>query len=131
MQYPQTRYLDSLAVGITDVQLSLQCGLVPPTRTQGILTIGQLQSNTEDILYDGVSGNTVTIVLRGLSQTALTPTTVLANQLNHQANESLEITTHHNYDTDLLRKTEDDTVTGTITFTVNLGSYCSVINLNL
>jgi len=117
MQYPQTRYQDSLAVGINDTQLTLTCALTPPTRTQGILTIGRLQANTEDVFYTSIAGNTITISLRGLSQTALTPTSILANQKNHSANESLEITTHHNYDTDLLRKTEDDTLSGNITFT--------------
>lgn len=116
MQYPQTRYQDTISPGINNSQLSLATGLTPPTRTQGILTIGRLQSNTEDVLYNGVSGNTVTITLRGLSQTALTPTTVAGNQKVHNTGESLEITTHHNYDTDLLRKTENDTVTGLVLF---------------
>lgn len=116
MQYPQTRYQDTLATGINNSQLTLAAELTPPTRTQGILTIGRLQANTEDVLFTSVSGNTVTISLRGLSQTALTPTTVAGNQLVHNQGESLEITTHHNYDTDLLRKTENDTVTGLVTF---------------
>jgi len=117
MQYPQTRYSDTLATGISDSALSLTAGTTPPTRTQGILTIGRQQSNTEDVFYTGVAGNVVTISLRGLSQTALTPTTVLANKKVHNANESLEMTTHHNYDTNLLRKDEDDTVSGIISFT--------------
>lgn len=119
MQYPQTRYQDTLAVGITNAQLSCAANVTPPTRTQGILTIGRLQSNTEDVYFTNVVGNNITIGLRGLSQTALTPTTVGGNQLVHNQGESLEITTHHNYDTDLLRKDENDTVTGEITFTVN------------
>ena len=116
MQYPQTRYQDTISPGINSSQLTLTVGLTPPTRTQGILTIGRLQTNTEDVLYNGIAGNVVTITLRGLSQTALTPTTVGANQKVHNTNESLEITTHHNYDTDLLRKTENDTVTGLVLF---------------
>ncbi len=118
MQYPQTRYVDTINPGITDTALLLTCGTTPPTRTQGILTIGRVQSNTEDVYFTNVAGNNVTIGLRGLSQTALTLTSVVGNQKIHQANESLEMTTHHNYDTDLLRKSEDDTVAGNITFTL-------------
>lgn len=116
MQYPQTRYTDTLLAGITSGALAMTVASVAPTRTEGILTLGRSQSNTEDVYYNGVAGTVVTINLRGLSQTALTPTTVLANQKVHNANESVEMTTHHNYDTDLLRKSEADTVTGAITF---------------
>lgn len=116
MQYPQTRYQDSLAVGINNSQLNCAANVTPPTRTQGILTLGRLQSNTEDILFTNVVGNNITISLRGLSQTALTPTTVGGNQLVHNIGESIEITTHHNYDTDLVRKDETDTITGALTF---------------
>lgn len=116
MQYPQTRYQDSLAVGISDVALTLDAASVPPTRTQGILTIGRVQSNTEDVYYTNVAGNTVTISLRGLSQTALTLTEVSGNKKVHNASESLEITTHHNYDTNKARKDEDETISGNWTF---------------
>jgi len=120
MQYPETRYEDSLAAGISSDALSMTADTSPPTRTQGIITIGRLAAgggpNVEDVYYNGVAGNVITIGLRGLSQTALTVTSVLGNQKVHNADESLEITTHHNYATDLLRKSEDDTVTGQITF---------------
>lgn len=122
MQYPQTRYQDSLSTGMSNAQLTCTCALTPPTRTQGILTVGRLQGNTEDMMFTNVVGNVITIPLRGLSQTALTPTTVSGNQLVHNAGESLEITTHHNYDTDLLRKDENDNVTGSITFVNGLNT---------
>lgn len=120
MQYPETRYEDSLSAGISSTALSMTADTSAPTRTQGIITIGRLSSgggpNTEDVYYTGVAGNVITIGLRGLSQTALTMTSVLGNQKVHNADESLEITTHHNYITDLLRKSENDTITGQITF---------------
>lgn len=122
MQYPQTRYQDTINPGISDTQTNLMAGVTPPTRTQGILTIGRLQANTEDVYFTGVAGNVVTLGIRGLSQTALTLTNVVGNQKIHAANESLEITNHHNYDTDLLRKSEDDTVTGNITFTQSVAT---------
>jgi len=112
MQYPQTRYKDSLSVGISGSALSMTAASVPPTRTQGILTIGKDQSNTEDVYYTNVAGNVITISLRGLSQTALTLTNIAGNQKVHNANESLEMTTHHNYDTDKPRIDENDTITG-------------------
>jgi hypothetical protein len=117
MQYPQTRYLDSLDVGINASVLSLTVASVPPTRTQGILTLGRQQSNTEDVFYTSVAGNTVTISLRGLSQTALTLTSVAGNQKVHNANESVEMTTHHNYDTNKVRIDEAETISGVKTFT--------------
>jgi len=117
MQYSQTRYEDSLSLGIGDTDLSLQCFLVPPTRTQGILTIGRLQGNTEDVYYTNVVANTVTIALRGLSTTALTPTQVIINRKVHNANESLEITTHHLYDANKTRVNENETVSGNWEFT--------------
>ena len=123
MQYPQTRYSDTLLSGITSGALAMTVASVAPTRTEGILTLGRSQSNTEDVYYNGVAGTVVTINLRGLSQTALTPTTVLANQKVHNANESVEMTTHHNYDTDLLRKSEADTVAGAITFSANANTF--------
>lgn len=128
MQYSQTRYRDSLQTGINDTDLSLICASVTPTRTGGILTIGRVQANTEDVLYDGIAGNSVIILLRGLSQTALTPTTVVGNRKVHVASESLEITTHHLYDADKLRKSENDTVTGTITFSGNNNSFTGTGN---
>lgn len=117
MQYSQTRYEDSLSLGIGDTDLSLTCFLVPPTRTQGILTIGRLQGNTEDVYYTNVVANTVTIALRGLSTTALTPTQVIINRKVHNANESLEITTHHLYDANKTRVDENETVSGDWEFT--------------
>jgi len=116
MQYPQTRYQDSLDAGITDSALSLTVDTTPPTRTQGILTIGRLTSNTEDVYYTNVVGQVVTINLRGLSQTALTLTEVAGNKKVHAAGESLEITTHHNYDTNKARKDEDETISGNWVF---------------
>jgi len=117
MQHSQTRYEDTIPLGIGDTDLSLVATLVPPTRTQGILTIGRLQGNTEDVYYTNVVGNTVTISLRGLSETALTPTQVVGNRKVHNANESLEITTHHLYDTNKARKDENDTISGDWEFT--------------
>ena len=112
MQYPQTRYQDTIATAITDSALSLTAGTTAPTRTEGILTIGRLTSNTEDVYYNAVAGQVVTISLRGLSQTALTLTEVAGNKKAHSAAESLEITTHHNYDTNKARKDETETISG-------------------
>lgn len=121
MQYPETRYRDALNAGISGSALSLDVQTTPPTRTQGVMTIGRLAvgggPNVEDVYYTSVAGNTVTIGIRGLSTTALTPTNIPGNQKVHQASESLEITTHHNYITNLLRKDENDTVSGNISFT--------------
>lgn len=121
MQYPQTRYQDTLGAGISSVDLACTANLLAPTRTEGILTIGRLAvgggPNVEDVYFTNVVGNIITIGIRGLSQTALTLTNVPGNQKVHAQSESLEITTHHNYITGLLRKDTDDSVTGTITFT--------------
>jgi microcystin-dependent protein len=84
------------------------------------LTIGRSQSNTEDVYYTNVAGNTVTISLRGLSQTALTLTTVAGNRKVHNANESLEMTTHHGYDLDKARLSEDNTYTGKNYFSIGI-----------
>lgn len=128
MQYPQTRYLDSLSVGINSSALSLAVASIPPTRTQGILTLGRQQSNTEDVYYTAVGGNTVTISLRGLSTTALTLTSVAGNQKTHNANESVEITTHHNYDTNKVRLDENETISGIKTFSGNGNSFTGTGN---
>ena len=116
MQYPQTRYSDTLASGITATALSLTVAGTAPTRTEGVLTLGRIQSNTEDVHFTAVAGSVVTIDLRGLSQTALTLTEVAGNRKVHNANESVEITTHHNYDTNNARKDEVETISGAWTF---------------
>lgn len=119
MQYSQTRYSDTLSTGISNSALSLTVASTPPTRTQGILTLGRQQSNTEDVYYTSVAGNVVTIALRGLSQTALTLTTVAGNQKVHNANESVEMTTHHAYDVNKVRIDENETISGVKTFSGN------------
>lgn len=116
MQHSQTRYSDTLDTGISSSATSFDVAGTPPTRTEGVITIGRVQGNAEDILFDGVSGNTVTISIRGLSSTALTPTEVVGNKLAHNANESVEITTHHLYDANKVRKDENETITGENTF---------------
>lgn len=116
MQHPQSRYQDTISAGLSDSILAATASTVAPTRTQGILTIGRLQSNTEDVFFSGVSGNNITLTLRGLSQTALTPTEVSGNKKVHNANESLEITTHHLYDANKVRKDEDETLSGNNTY---------------
>lgn len=116
MQHPQSRYQDTISAGLSDSILAATASTVAPTRTQGILTIGRLQSNTEDVFFSGVSGNNITLTLRGLSQTALTPTEVSGNKKVHNANESLEITSHHLYDANKVRKDEDETLSGNNTY---------------
>lgn len=119
MQYSQTRYLDSISPGISDTALAMNAALVPPTRTQGVLTVGRVQSNTEDVYFTSVAGNVITIGLRGLSQTALTLTSVVGNQKVHANNESLEMTTHHMYDVNKVRIDENETISGVKTFSGN------------
>lgn len=116
MQHSQTRYSDTLDTGISSSATSFDVAGTPPTRTEGVITIGRVQGNAEDIFFDGVSGNTITISIRGLSSTALTPTEVVGNKLSHNANESVEITTHHLYDANKVRKDENETITGENTF---------------
>lgn len=116
MQYPQTAYSDFLQTGISSVALSMTITTTAPTRTQGILTLGRDIGNREDVYYTNVTGNVITIGLRGLSQTALTPTEVSGNKKVHAANELVEMTTHHNYATNFARLDEDQTISGVNTF---------------
>jgi len=116
MQYPQTAYNDSLQSGITAVALEMTVTTAAPTRTEGILTIGRVEGNREDVFFDGLAGNVITLTLRGLSQTALTPTEVAGNKKVHVANEGVEMTTHHNYATNFARLDEDNTFSANNTF---------------
>ena len=128
MQYPQTAYSDTLQTGISSTALSLTVTTTAPTRTEGILTVGRSQGNREDVYFNNVVGNVVTINLRGLSTTALTLTEVAGNKKVHAASESLEITTHHNYDTNKARLDEANTFTNTNTFSGNNNAFTGTGN---
>lgn len=119
MQYAQTRYEDTISPGINSTALAVTVAGTAPTRTQGVVTIGRSQGNTEDCYYTGVAGTILTIGVRGLSTTALTPTEVAGNKKVHNPGESIEITTHHLYDANKARKDENETISVAWTFSGN------------
>lgn len=92
---PQSFYITALATSMSPSDLTMQV-TTAPTKTEGFLVIERESSaNREIVKYTGVTGTTLTGLIRGLSFT--TYTVSAGTGLSHGAGSQVEMTDTHYY----------------------------------